>query len=47
MSLWASDMALYRAFGGWAKPEASGPELSLQLLFFCAQEPLTDAEKMK
>lgn len=29
------------------KQEASGPELSLKLLFFCAQEPLTDTERMK
>ncbi|KAB1261612.1 Tight junction-associated protein 1 [Camelus dromedarius] len=33
--------------GGGGKKEASGPELSLKLLFFCAQEPLTDAERMK
>ncbi|KAG8512087.1 Tight junction-associated protein 1 [Galemys pyrenaicus] len=34
-------------FGGGAKQGASDPELSLKLLFFCAQEPPTDAERMK
>lgn len=34
-------------FGGWAKQEASSLDLSLKLLFFCAQESLTDAERMK
>lgn len=33
--------------GGGSEREASGPEPSLRLLFFCAQEPLTDAERMK
>lgn len=33
--------------GGDGKWEASGPVLGLKLLFFCVQEPLTDAERMK